>query len=513
MSHALLPFLPLLTCMLLLPCGCGHDGGSGNTLVTLDPPANVQASALAASVSLEWSAVTNAGSYCVYYAASPDLTPANWNTLQEGHQIVPATSPLLVAGLTNGTTYTFVVTAWSTDGTRESQPSAAVQATPIAGALPGYTAPVTQAALAVGSTGATLAGRFDNPPGYTTSGWFEYGTTTTYGTSTTPQFFAVQGPIDVTVQLTNLPPATLHHYRLVTANAGGQFAGADQTFVTLAEPGVLLGNLNAPVGLCYDGTYVFFFEVYGGRLRRVHATTGAATTLATRGTAGNSGAATVFGSTVFFADYNGVYRIESDGSGAANWAWLTEAGELLGHTTGLYVRHGQVISWIHPTGTPVVDFYVRTPIGSEGFGGGLAADATHLYWTDYFSGTVEKLAFAGGPKVTLALLQNHPSDLLAEGDMLYFATEDGLRRVAKTGGLVVPIASAAGPFTKQGNLLYVANATQVFTVDATTGAVTVLATGANSGSRPVVTNDHILWLRRGSQYELQYGALLRIPKP
>jgi sugar lactone lactonase YvrE len=159
------------------------------------------------------------------------------------------------------------------------------------------------------------------------------------------------------------------------------------------------------------------------------------------------------------------------------------------------------------------DFFVRTPMSSEGFGGTLAADATNLYWTDYFKGTITKLAFAGGPTVTLALGLNHPNDLLVDGATLYFASDDGIGTVPAAGGAVTTLCTTTGGITKDGNDLYVANDGSLALVDATTGAATVLAAGVAAASSPVLTANRILWLHRGSQYAPPLGSLSFISRP
>ncbi|HEX6812883.1 MAG TPA: fibronectin type III domain-containing protein [Planctomycetota bacterium] len=494
--------------------GCSHGHGSTPSVVIPATPTDVQAEAADGSVTLQWAPASNAASYCIYYAAAAGVSPTNWSSLPEGHRLLPADSPHVVTGLTNGTTYTFVVTAWNATGDRESPPSAAVQATPTAATNPGFTTPVTMPAVAITSTGATLAGHFTNPNGYTTSAWFEYGPTTAYGTGTPPQWFAAATPIDVTAALTTLQQRATYHYRFVTQNTGGTFAGADRSLTTLAEPQILLGDLDAPAGLGFDGTYVYCFEVYGGRLRRVHAGTGAATTLATVGGVGNTGVVAVFGGTVWFATSAAVYRIGTDGSGLGTFAPLADTSAILANASGVYVRHGQVLTWMNHAGNQSATLYVRTPQSSEGFGGGLAADATHVYWTDYFAGTVEKLAFAGGPKVVLALGLDQPDDLCLDGAALWFGTAGGLRRVPAAGGEVTPVCTATGSFRAVGSVIWVASPTDLFTVDAATGSVTLFANGTNHARYgPVVAGNRIVWLRSGSQYYPPLGALLWIEAP
>ncbi|MEK5233390.1 S-layer homology domain-containing protein [Lysinibacillus sp. FSL K6-0232] len=86
------------------------------TIATIPAPANLTASAADRSVTLKWDAVTGTGSvtYAVYQAegTSAPVDPANWKLIQSN---VTANS-YNVTGLTNGTTYAFVVKAITVKG-------------------------------------------------------------------------------------------------------------------------------------------------------------------------------------------------------------------------------------------------------------------------------------------------------------------------------------------------------------------------------------------------------------
>jgi hypothetical protein len=80
-----------------------------------------------------------------------------------------------------------------------------------------------------------------NPNNKETTYYFEYGTTTAYGsTSSAPPgtgMGAGFGDREVRDVLTGLAPSTTYHYRLVAINAAGESVGAsDQTFTTEAPP-------------------------------------------------------------------------------------------------------------------------------------------------------------------------------------------------------------------------------------------------------------------------------------
>lgn len=84
------------------------------------------------------------------------------------------------------------------------------------------------------ATTATLKASIQ-PQGAETTVSFQYGTTTSYGTTVA----AAESPIalgtsvtPVTKAITGLTTATTYHYRAVAVNAGGTTNGADQTFTT-----------------------------------------------------------------------------------------------------------------------------------------------------------------------------------------------------------------------------------------------------------------------------------------
>lgn len=76
---------------------------------------------------LQWGKDTSY-SYTLYYAAAPDITPANYLSKPQGTKLVSVSSPLVLSGLTNGTTYTFVLVA--SKGQYNSAPSASISGTP-----------------------------------------------------------------------------------------------------------------------------------------------------------------------------------------------------------------------------------------------------------------------------------------------------------------------------------------------------------------------------------------------
>jgi hypothetical protein len=106
----------------------------------------------------------------------------------------------------------------------------------------------TGGAAQVTITTATLTGTV-NPRGLTTSYFFQYGTTTAYGTRT-PSTSAGKGGAGVAAaaQVTGLAPNTRYHYRLLAHNSDGTVAGNDRTLTTPRQPlGLALSAAPNPV--------------------------------------------------------------------------------------------------------------------------------------------------------------------------------------------------------------------------------------------------------------------------
>ena len=106
-----------------------------------DAPQNVQATAGYGQVTISWSAVTGATSYNLYWNTAGGVTTAD-------SQISSVTSPYDDTGLSNGTTYYYIVTAVTATG--EGAPSAEVSATPMV--IPTYNV----GGAVSGLTGGTL---------------------------------------------------------------------------------------------------------------------------------------------------------------------------------------------------------------------------------------------------------------------------------------------------------------------------------------------------------------------
>jgi hypothetical protein len=117
-----------------------------------------------------------------------------------------------------------------------------------AGASAARPAVTTGPAASITPSTATLNGRVD-PNGKETTYFFQIGTTRVYGIETAATSAGGSAnPVNISVPVGGLAPATRYHYRLVARNSDGQRLGADRVFTTRRQPlGVTLGATPNPV--------------------------------------------------------------------------------------------------------------------------------------------------------------------------------------------------------------------------------------------------------------------------
>ena len=85
----------------LLAGGCGSQGSSA------DPPADFKVVAGDASATVTWTAEPDVD-YWIFYGPGEGITSTNWST-SRGAALPNATSPFVVTGLVNGSTYSFSI--------------------------------------------------------------------------------------------------------------------------------------------------------------------------------------------------------------------------------------------------------------------------------------------------------------------------------------------------------------------------------------------------------------------
>jgi len=132
-----------------------------------------------------------------------------------------------ISGSSASTTYHFRIEATNSAGTRfgSDRTFTALSAT---GAPVVTTNPATNVAI----SSATPNGSLD-PHGLTTTVYFQYGTTTSYGHSTPMQSQTGNTFRNISANISGLSASTVYHFRIVATNSGGTRVGSDRTFTTL----------------------------------------------------------------------------------------------------------------------------------------------------------------------------------------------------------------------------------------------------------------------------------------
>jgi hypothetical protein len=139
-----------------------------------------------------------------------------------------------VQGLTANTTYHFRVVATSDGGTVQgADATLKTAAVPVAPTRPAAT---TGGVRDVTTNAATLTASV-SPHGSSTTYRFEYGLTTSYGTSTpTTGAGAGTSSSSVSARIGGLTAGKRYHYRIVAVNALGTTRGSDRSFVVASTP-------------------------------------------------------------------------------------------------------------------------------------------------------------------------------------------------------------------------------------------------------------------------------------
>ncbi len=136
-------------------------------------------------------------------------------------------------GLAASTTYHYRVVATNASGTVAGHDATfATTATPAP-------AVSTGSASSVGSSSATLTGSL-NPEGVATTYYFQYGSTSAYGSKSAVQSAGSGTSTQaVSAPVSGLAANTTYHYRLLASSSGGTVVGSDSTFTTSKTPAPL----------------------------------------------------------------------------------------------------------------------------------------------------------------------------------------------------------------------------------------------------------------------------------
>ena len=230
--------------------------GSSPTVIT-----NAATSVATTSATLNGSVNPN-GLSTTYYFEYGTTTSYSSNTSSTG---IGSGSSLLsesanITGLQSSTTYHFRIRATNSNGTNYGTDQTFT--TTVAGQAPTI---ITNAASSVSTTSATLNGSV-NPNGNSTSYLFDYGTTTSYGlTTSSVNAGSGNSSQSVNASISSLQTSTTYHYRIKATNTYGTVYGSDLTFTTGSLTNTY--NYSPPIGtytICGTGTMTLNTINYDG---------------------------------------------------------------------------------------------------------------------------------------------------------------------------------------------------------------------------------------------------------
>lgn len=200
-------------------------------------PTGIIATGGTKQVTLSWGTVSSAASYNVYYATSSGVTTAN------GTKLTNVTSPAVLGGLTDGTSYYYIVTAVNSAG--ESVPSIQVAAA----TLPATPSPMAPAApTTVTAVGGTNQATITWPA---VSGAVSYNVYWSAATGVTKTSGTKVAGVTSPYIKTGLAAGSTYYFIVTAVNSVGESAASSQaTATTAAAPPALPA---APTGVTATG--------------------------------------------------------------------------------------------------------------------------------------------------------------------------------------------------------------------------------------------------------------------
>jgi len=214
---------------------CNNQNGVTSNTATL----TITGSSCIASFTVSKSSITQGGTITTTNNSSGNPTPTYlWSASPStGVSFLPsstATNPSITFANTGA--YTIYLTATNSNGSNQTNATITVTSS---GSAPTAT---TNVATNITSTSVQLNGTV-NPNGASTTYYFQYGTTTNYGSNTSTQN-AGSGTNSVPENepISGLTKNTTYHYRIVATNSTGTTYGSDVTFITIADY-LTIGNL------------------------------------------------------------------------------------------------------------------------------------------------------------------------------------------------------------------------------------------------------------------------------
>ena len=188
------------------------------------PIANPATFVASHSFRANWRSVSGATGYRLDVATNNSFT--NYVTGYQNLNVGNALSRS-VTGLSSSTSYYYRVRAYNGNGT--SGNSNVVHVTTLSPT--GFPIAITNPATSITSSSARLNGSV-NPHGLTTTMYFQYGRSTSYGSRTPNQTKTGNSYQNVSANISGLTAHTTYHFRVVASNTAGTRYGSDRTFIT-----------------------------------------------------------------------------------------------------------------------------------------------------------------------------------------------------------------------------------------------------------------------------------------
>jgi hypothetical protein len=377
--------------------------------------------------------------------------------------------------------------------------------------------PVTGKATDITSTTAHLNGSIQNPEGETTTAWFEYRLTPSYGFSTSPEIFPFSGTYTVSIEISGLQDCTTYYYRIVTENSEGLFYGDEKAFITYvtSQIQILASGLNAPVDIQLDAANVYWVEIYGDAVKKVPINGGQATIVASSEMWGNQASLAIDATHIYWADWKTIWMSELVGGTVT----ILASGQndimfLQVYSTDLYFSSDNGIEKVDlETGIISTLVQAENPLD---FNGGFVVDATGIYILNWIEGTIWKSTLDGEQIIILAAGLNKPHSPLLDSGLLFWAENEAISQMSTNGGTITTVISDIAPYqiAKDDTHVYWTDyyGETVNGVDLDSGTVTTIA---EMQERPIsLTTDanSVYWICGVSIYEPQLGSVKKGPK-
>jgi len=188
------------------------------------PVANPATFVASHSFRANWRSVNGATGYRLDVATNNSFTNyvAGYQNLNVGNALSRS-----VAGLSASTTYYYRVRAYNGNGTSGNSNVVSVTTLPPTG----RPVVITNPATLIMSHSAELHGAVD-PHGLSTTVYFQYGRTISYGSRTPNQTKTGNIYQNVSANISGLSAGTTYHFRIVGTNTAGTRYGGDRTFTT-----------------------------------------------------------------------------------------------------------------------------------------------------------------------------------------------------------------------------------------------------------------------------------------